>query len=203
MKRRELLRLAAAAPLLGLPLDSVAWMSCGPFTINGGRYCYAGIRSSLPHVNAAAIDGRHTARWCWAACTEMLFGYHGHAIDQVRIVTEAWGSIGAIPPGPEQVVAGLDGRWTDNAGRGFRVSAELLPVSPPSAAAVLGRDAPLVLLTPTHPVVLTRLRYVAMGIDSALIQTADVHDPWPGRAPRRLSRPEWRDAPYLVDLQIA
>ncbi len=204
MKRRDFLQLAAAAPLLTLPTGAAAWMSCGPFTINGGKYCYAGIRASLTHVPAAGPDERHRVRWCWAACAQMVLGYRGLALDQQRIVTEAWGSITAVPTAHESVAAGLDRDWVDAAGTRFRVRAELLPVTPDTAARVLRRDAPLVVATRTHPVVLTTLRYVGIRGDDAhsRIQNAEVHDPWPGRARRFMSQAEWRDAAGLLHLRI-
>lgn len=204
MKRRQFLQLALGTPLLGLPPHAAAWMSCGPFTINGGKYCYAGIRSSLTHVPAAGPDERNRVRWCWAACAQMVFGYRGFALDQQRIVTEAWGSITAVPTAHESVAAGLDRHWIDSLGAPFRVSAELLPVTPVTAARVLRRDAPLVVATRTHPVVLTTLRYVGLRGDDAhsRIQNAEVHDPWPGRTRRFMSQAEWRGAVGLLDLQI-
>lgn len=204
MKRRDFLRAAGTVPVLaGLVRDVEANRFCGPFTINGAHYCYAGIRSSLTHVSAGGIDERNRVRWCWAACAEMLFRYQGHGISQERIVTATWGSIDAVPLLPAALVDGLEGEWIDESGDSFRVDAERLVPGTLSAAEMLGGDVPPIVVTPTHPVVLTRLRYVAMRSEDGRIQTADVHDPWPGRTQRRLSQSEWREASLLVALRVA
>lgn len=203
MKRREFIAAACAAPVVAsLPAAAAAHGFCGPFTINGAQYCYAGLRSPLTHVPAAFVDGRHRVRWCWAACLEMVFRYRGLALDQARIVTARWGSIDSLPSRPAAVVGGLDGKWTDRTGHSFHVRGRQLAVSPVTAARVLANDMPLILVTPTHPVVLTTLRYAAMHGDNGRIQRASVHDPWPGRGRRLLSQSEWRHTTLLVDVQI-
>lgn len=201
MKRRELLQLTLGATLLAVTPRARAWMACGPFTINGAKYCYAGIRSDLVHVPAAAIDGRHPYRWSWAACAEMLCGYAGYRISQQRIITDGWGSIGSVPEGPDAVLAGLEGRWTDDAGRPFRIRSERLPLSPQVASTILGQDRPVVLLTATHPVVLTTLRFVSLDDTRGDVQSGAVSDPRSGGA-RRLSVSEWYDSQLVAALHI-
>ncbi|MDZ7829939.1 MAG: hypothetical protein U5K33_10775 [Halofilum sp. (in: g-proteobacteria)] len=202
MKRRDFLLLSLGGALFGTPLQAAAWKACGPFTINGGQYCYAGIRSPLGHVQAAVVDGRHHWRWSWAACTAMLCGYAGHRISQQQIVTDSWGSIGSMPETPDAVLAGLEGRWVDQGGRAFRIRSEPLPLRPQAALDVLGQDRPVVLLTASHPVVLTTLRFISLDDVVGDVQAGEVSDPHPAAGPRRLTVAEWYGSEMLAGLHI-
>lgn len=202
MKRRDFLLASLGSGLAATPLQAAAWKACGPFTINGGQYCYAGIRSPLGHVPAAVVDGRHEWRWSWAACAAMLCGYAGHRISQQQIVTDSWDSIASMPDTSDGVLAGLEGRWIDQAGRDFRIRSERLPLRPQAALDVLGADRPVVLLTASHPVVLTTLRFISIDDVVGDVQAGEVSDPHPESGPRRLSVSEWYRSTMLAALEI-
>jgi len=202
VRRRDFLLASLGTALAATPPQAAAWKACGPFTINGGQYCYAGIRSPLGHVPAAAIDGRHHWRWSWAACAAMLCGYAGYRVSQQHIVTETWGSVGSVPGNAGGVLAGLEGRWIDQAGRPFRIRSERLPLRPQAALAILGDDRPVVLLTASHPVVVTTLRYISIDDVVGDVQGLEVSDPRRQSAPHRLSVSEWYRSEMLAALHV-
>lgn len=202
VNRRDFLQLSLGTAIAAVPLQASAWMACGPFTINGGQYCYAGIRSQLRHVPAAVTDGRHPVPWSWAACAAMVCGYGGYRISQQRIVTETWGSIGSVPEASEEILADLEGRWLDEAGRPFHIQSEFLPHRPQAASAILRHDWPVLVVTAGQPMVVTTLRYISIDDARGDVQGIAVSDPRQAAGPTRLPVAAWYAADVLAAVHV-
>jgi len=190
----------AAVAALAFPIRARADLAC--FDLPTGRVCEAGIPSQLIHASAHR-NPQYQSQWCWAACISMIFGYHGHAVSQARIVRDAYGSIVDMPAMPRTILAALNRDWTDDAGRRFRAQSSFGGTTAAAAATDLAGDHPLIVGTHRHAVVLTSLQYRFVGPwgGSELLQ-ATVRDPWPGRGRRPLSPREWAGINFAAHVRV-
>jgi hypothetical protein len=185
LSRRELLLGTTSA----LCLPELAWagLACSQPDPSGLSQCSTGIRSEVASVFAGETGGQHMNQWCWAACIEMIFRYYGLLVKQERIVAETFGGIVNMPAQPGQILSALNRPWIDDRGVPFRaVSNNLLGVrtEPPSdpvaiAAHQLAADAPLIIGTQGHAMVLSALTYMLAPDGRGQPIDAKVRDPWP------------------------
>ena len=116
LSRRDLI--AGASMALALPGAASGALSCRDFV--GGRTCTVGVTVRL---NTAA---QQCLEWCWAACIEAVFAFHGHHVRQERIARKIFGvPICARAIGP-QVISAIDGDWVDESHNSFLASAQVL-----------------------------------------------------------------------------
>lgn len=143
-----------------------------------------------------AYDTQHAEQWCWAACIAMVFAFHGHPVQQERIVAEAYGGIAGSGSGPSIAVQ-LDRGWIDDGGRRFRSRLRTLfdayagdvVLDLSKIAAALRAGKPMILGARDHAVVLTAIDYVATPQGQEAVG-GGVFDPWPGRGPREVAADE-------------
>lgn len=143
------------------------------------------------------------SQWCWAACIEMVFRYYGHPVDQADIVSQTWGGLVNNPGRPDQILANLNRPWRDQRGRVFRAYGDVFSANPQTAAADLAQDAPLIIGTLGHAMVLTGMSFLNDVRGGGSVQSAVVRDPWPGNGRRVLSAREWYSTNFLARIRVA
>ena len=175
-----------------VPREASAELVCQD--LSWGRICSAGILSEVFHVNATPSNNRQIqTNWCWAACLEMVFRYHGHPVSQARIVLETYGQMVNRTIQPGHFMALLNRTWVDDNGASFRVEGSWQSSSLPNVATDLANDLPLIIGTHTHAMVSTGMTYSApwvqtpwgVQLGNVQLQEVVVRDPWPGKPSRR------------------
>lgn len=205
MERRAFIKLAGNASALALLAASKpanALVKCTPSDFRGVQQCEAGISSSAASAVTGAVDGQHMDQWCWAACIETVFRYYGYVVPQDEIVRQTWGSIVNLPGQPHQILANLNRRWVDAAGRPFSVSGDVYSANVLTAAQDLASDMPLIIGTQGHAMVLTSLTYLRNQAGAGDVTAAIVRDPWPGRGRRVLTAQEWYSTSFLARIRV-
>ena len=162
---------------------------CTPFAMNGVQLCDVGL-------TVAGITARQSRQnWCWAACIEAIFRFHGYRVDQARIVEKVFGATFDAPANSPQIVYGVDGDWESDDGRSFDARAEVLwdtasffgrPDAAAQAAQDLASGHPLILGALGHAVVLTGMKYQRDMAGNGMVYELTVRDPWPYSPNRRL-----------------
>jgi hypothetical protein len=154
-------------------------------------------------LDVTASDRQHASEWCWAACIEGIFTYHGHPVSQERIVKEAYGAIVNMPGGPAQILAALNRTWTDDTGRKFKASGATIGTNAVTAAQDLAQGQPLIIGTLGHAMILTSLQYVRDQAGQGQVTLAIVRDPWPyNPAKRSLTTQEWDRADFGARIRV-
>jgi hypothetical protein len=201
ISRRHLI--AAAGVVLGLSTPARAALVCQDFP--GFRRCSVGVAVGVGTAR------QECAEWCWAACVEAVFRFHGHPVAQPRIVEKVFNSgICRAAIGP-QIVEAIDGTWTDDRDNDFDAECEVLwdaqfqfgrPDAVVQAARELEAGNPLILGAMGHATLLTAMTYSGNGI---LVQLNEliVRDPWPGNPNRRaLTLVEAMNTQFLAKVAI-
>jgi hypothetical protein len=198
MDRRRFL--AASSVLVASP----AWagLMCIPSDVPDVPLCHAGVRRDIAEIPAAAPEGQHLSQWCWAACIETVFRYHGFVVPQARIVQETFGTIAEWPDEPEHVLAYLERAWEDDHKRPFRVEGVVYDADPAVASEDLSHDMPLILGAAGRPMVLTELSFLRNPNGRGEVKRATVGDPAPGAGVRELSVSEWGGTRVLARLRV-
>lgn len=208
MERREFLHYLGLA-VLGqtvLPASSAlaAWQ-CLPSDNPLLRTCQVGLRNTVPL--AMVQSDQHLSQWCWAACIEMVFGYHGFVLPQEEIVRQNWGAIMNFPATIPLIVANLNRPWTDMYGRRFQSRGDSVTANLANAMNDLARDMPLIIAVKTpyenHAMVLVSLTYTVDDFGRVYgFHSAVVRDPWPGNGFRVLTPDEWYGIYFFVRIQL-
>lgn len=202
MYRRDLLKdliLVAAGGLI--PKSLMAEENCVQLTPLISR-CTDGIPAG--RLNAVQAY-QQMPEWCWAASIQMLFTYWGHPVDQKRIVKETWGSIVNMPGQPQQLLANLNRRWTDDNGDKFTSQADSLTANAAMAVSDLRIDRPLIIGALGHATVLTALTCDVNRANGAwTVIAATVRDPWPGNGGKRILSPqEWYNINFAARVMVS
>jgi len=180
---------------------------CEPPDEQGNVLCVVGIPSErLEPVTSQ----QRMSQWCWAASISMLFGFHGHAVSQERIVQSVWGQLVDLPAMSGSMMSeSLARPWVDDRGRRFQarvrvfdVDAGQYGVDTDAIIDELRAERPLLVGTVGHAMVMTALRYVTSPSGMAEVVGATVRDPWPGIGRREL---EWHEMEprYVATVDIA
>lgn len=186
--RRQLL-LAVSATLL-FPRPIFAALQCRDF--GAVRTCTVGIPV---RVNTAS---QQCLEWCWAACIEAVFDFHGRPVQQQRIVQKLFGVPACLPAFGPQVLQTISGIWLDDTGSQFQAAAEVLwdtqfgfgrADAVVIAAQELEANQPLILGAMGHATVMTAMTYSGYG-QYIQINEVVVRDPWPGSPNRRNLSPQ-------------
>jgi ABC-type bacteriocin/lantibiotic exporter with double-glycine peptidase domain len=193
MERRTAIKAALASTLaLRTTLSNAGSMCSYPNQV-GIQQCRAGIDSNV----ALAIARRQqNSQWCWAACIQMIFAYYGHDVSQKQIVQETWGGVVNMPASDQQILMDLNRTWSSGADI-FSTTAS--PVDAASASWELSNNAPLIICTSGHAMVLTALDYLRDANGNGNVINAIVRDPWQDNGRRSLSPREW----YATNLLAA
>jgi hypothetical protein len=199
--RRALLLSAWSLPIL--TRRSVAGLSCQDYP--GFRRCSVGVRIQL------ATAQQKLPHWCWAACIEAIFAFHGHIVPQEEIVEKVFGDQSDQAAFGPQIVEVVDGSWDDRQGNSFEASATVLwdsqfgfgrPDAVVQAARELENDRPLIVGAFGHC-----YRYDGHDLFyeciSAQLEELVVRDPWPGNPNRRtLSLQEALGTQFLAQIGV-
>lgn len=202
VSRRQLV--FGAGALLAAPQEVAAGIVCRDFP--GFRQCSVGVQVGLETARQRCPE------WCWAACVEAIFGFHGYRVPQERIVEKAFGGdICRAAIGP-QIAQAIEGSWRDERGRSFDATVEVLwdaqfrfgrPDAIIQAARELEADNPLILGALGHATVLTAMTYSGNGFAVQLNELI-VRDPWPGNPNRRtLTLPEALATQFLAKVAVS
>lgn len=175
----------------GLPAHAGERCQPDPY---GQVVCEVGIPSERlePITSQQAMS-----QWCWAASLSMIFGYHGHALPQERIVQSVFGQLVDLPAMNGMVMSrSLARPWVDQRGRRFQAKvrvfdmhAGLFELDTEAIITELREERPMLVGTVGHAMVMTALRYVRTPMGPQVIGVT-VRDPWPGRGRRDL---QWHE----------
>jgi hypothetical protein len=184
-----------------------AAVNCGPFapTAYGPvQTCDAGIPSQLLDITAQDEPNvQLQSQWCWAASISGIFAYYKHPVSQARIVQEAYGSVVNMPGTPRAIMASLNRPWVDDAGRPFRVSADLYSANWITAAQDLARGQPLIVGSLGHAMVVSATEYWRFSNGVGQTQSVTVRDPWPTNPRRRFLTPrEAQGVQMLIRIRV-
>ena len=167
------------------PLDQPG-IACGPFDPWGVQVCTTGILSGEIQTVYAA---QRQSQWCWAACLEMIFRYHGMPITQEQIVTETFGAQVNLPAQKPIILSNVNRRWVLG-DRQFWVQSDFATITPDIAAWELMAKRPMIVGTMGHAMVLTAMSYRRTMNGAGQPFQVVVRDPWPGRGRRELTLQE-------------
>jgi|GEM_PF-2813331 len=174
MKRRELLK---TLPALGVSGGAYAGLTCSNPDPYGNQMCTVGVPSDRLNVSYAEQIG---SNWCWAACIEMILRYHGCPVPQKRVVMETFGTLVDSRADHAIILRNLNRVWNTPSGA-FQVSSDFLTVPPDVAAHALKDEAPIVVGTMGHAMVLTAMTYARAANGAGQPLEMIVRDPWPYR----------------------
>jgi hypothetical protein len=161
-------------------------ISCSPPDGWGNQVCTTGIPT---HEIQMVYAPQRQSQWCWAACLEMIFRYHGLPISQEQIVTETFGAQINLPAQKPVILSNVNRPWMAG-GRRVMVRSDFMTVTPDVAAWELMAKRPLIVGTMGHAMVLTAMTYRRAANGSGQPFQLTVRDPWPGRGRRDLSLQE-------------
>ncbi len=203
LHRRKFLAGTAVLPLLSS--RALAARMCTPPNAFGIRTCSVGV--NIGNLETARQQKDH---WCWAASISAIFSMHGHSVDQKKIVDKIFpngDNEAAIGP---QIIAAIDGTWTDDGGSDFTANGTVLidsqfglksPYATQIAAQQLDAGNGLIIGSEGHACVLSEMTY-ALNIYNGAYQLLEmtVRDPWPGNPNKRIYK---RDEATLVQFLCA
>jgi len=195
--------IAAAGGIFGLSTPARAALVCQDFP--GFRRCSVGLTVDVGTAR------QQCAEWCWAACVEGVFAFHGYPVAQRRIVEKVFASNVCRPAIGPQIVEAIDGSWTDDQGNDFEAECDVLwdsqfqfgrPDAVVEAARELEAGRPLILGAMGHATLLTAMTYSGNGIAIQLNELV-IRDPWPGNPNRRVLTPmEAMNTQFLAKVVI-
>lgn len=206
MDRRAFLKITSSTvglSILGGSSSAFALLDCPPFNAQGVQQCEAAIDSKIAAVNTVVTGGEHVRQWCWAACIEMVFKYHGLEVSQETIVQRLWGGIENIPGQPRHILASLNRSWRDSNNRRFFVAGESYPSNLIIASQDLSRNLPLIIGNNGHVMVLTSIRYNKNNWGNVSLIEVEVRDPWPDQGQRTLTAQEWLGTSFLACIRVS
>lgn len=197
----KMLGLGAIASAV-IPSKADAELYCEPDMFNPYiAHCTAAIDTSIIYAEAQNVM-QNASQWCWAACIEMAFAYHGYRVSQERIVEETWGGLVDYPGTPMQIMTNLNKMWTDDDGYSFMAIGDSFSANVYSAAHDLAADYPLIIGALGHATILTSMSYTQNMMSGIwVMDSATVLDPWPGRGERFVSAYEWTSANFLARIR--
>ncbi len=201
LSRRDFLfRIIPAIALAGCstqPVDinetfSEIKIGCEPTEDPRYKICGVGFSmAELRRIRAEALQKE--PQWCWAACIQMAFRFHGYEVSQERIVSETYGRTVNLPAFSWQIHQQLSREWIDDTGRAFEVGSQNLVdwqqgirgtnLTGKQVQDELSAARPLIIGTGGHAMLLVAQEAILeLNSDSPIaIKRATVIDPWPFR----------------------
>lgn len=179
--------------------------------INDETYATGIPTAEFRYAAAPASRGRQRqSNWCWAACIQMVFNYHGLNVTQEALVYKIYGRLVNAPATPQQIMQAVNGTIEDESGRltqvrawfGFRSARQILNE--------LNRKQPMIVgLFPTgrrngHAYVVTAAYYRLRADNTPTITHVVLRDPYPGKKSRVVY--SWRrflaSRPQLIRIRV-
>jgi hypothetical protein len=181
ISRRAAIAWGAAA--IAAPSAALANAQCSAPDSSGMKRCVVNFGS----------DSRDAVRqlkphWCWAACIQTIFATHGFDISQQQIVQKVFGDQVDQSANAKEILAAIDGRWTNDHGKSFQAKGFILwdrvadferPDALPAAVRELQGGNPLIFANDRHTMVLTSLAYSENARGDINVNSLTVRDPWP------------------------
>lgn len=190
MKRRQFLRslsllsiptIAPAYAQLGAPPTLMRFPAFPAFAPPGARFSV-----NIPQMIAAGAV-QLCPEWCWATSISMIFAFHGHPVDQRRIVAETYGNVVCVPAESSTTIAqDLSRSWVDDNGQPFtsRILAAydvyngVYAINNPIIINELQSNRPLLYCNTHHAMVMCSLTVGATPFGPQVVEI-DAVDPWP------------------------
>ncbi|MBY5585076.1 C39 family peptidase [Rhizobium leguminosarum] len=184
--------------------SAFAGLQCSDFP--GYRTCTSGV--SIGGITAQ----QECSEWCWAACVEAIFAFHGRQVSQERIVEKVFGGAVCSPAAGPQIATAIDGEWTtDEDDEVFDAQADVLwdtqygfgsQDAIAQAAQALAAGNPLILGAMGHATMMTAITY-SMNAYGVQINQVLVRDPWPGNPNLRALTPqEAMSTQFLAKVEV-
>lgn len=175
-----------AAPLAGAAQTEMCQQVMTP-AYGWASHCAVGVR-------VTQTPRQECQYWCWAACSDAIFGLAGYRVDQTEFVEKVLGSANVCQPanGP-MIKRGIDGGWIDATGRRFNATCNIVMdldagISHPSPMDVvwneLNQGRALIAGSLGHAVLITAVEYMRTNYGTQTTAVV-VRDPWPGSPNRR------------------
>ncbi len=173
-----------------------------------------GVTLSREEIAAKGIAAtQEMTQWCWAACIQMAFRWHGYELAQERIVRAAYGRIVNLPAFGWTIHRRLAQSWRDDLGSEFRGSSRTLMdftrgIRPSPSIGTRVRDElekgyPLIIGTGGHAMLLVAQEAVQRRSSGRVVAVnrIAVLDPWPFRFnPRELKLLSFQDVNNTIFL---
>jgi hypothetical protein len=160
-------------------------------------------------LNTARQEKPH---WCWAACIEAIFDFHGYQVSQEAVVEKVFGGDVDRPAGGREICASVNGRWNARGQKTFDARAEVLwdaqigfgrPDAVVQAARELESNNPLIVGALGHATVLTAMTYSATSFGARLEEIV-IRDPWPLNPNRRtFTQEEAMQTQFLAQIHVS
>ncbi len=163
--------------------------------------CTAGLATDIASVSMNRPQ--QETNWCWAACIQMVFRYHGLKISQAKIVQGVFGGSVNQPGSPQDILDALNRTWTDDDDDDYDVEGDVYSVSPATVAEDLADDLPVIIGSLGHAMVLTAISYYRDLYGNGQIVGAVVRDPWPGRGRRQITPVEWANLSFAARVRVS
>lgn len=200
-RRSFMLGLAASSSSLSIAAPAVADWRCTQYDWRGVQYCEAGV--SIPRFTAQ----QRCQNWCWAACIEAVFRFHGYSVPQEEVVSRVYRDLGCRTATGPQIIGAITGQWIDSRGRRFAAYGEPIldlhhgiwnQFAAVSVARDLANNNPLINGAAGHATMITKMTYFRDVFGNGQPNSVTVRDPWPGNANRRLLTPQEAAGTFFI-----
>ncbi|MGE0487726.1 MAG: papain-like cysteine protease family protein [Vulcanimicrobiota bacterium] len=145
------------------------------------------------------LGRQQRSNWCWAACIQMVMGFHGIPSQQAAIVASTFGAPIDRPGRPLEILANLNGLAVDANGRPAAVSTDSTHLDDATIVADLAQRRPLIVGLTGHAYVMTGAYFHRDQFGNPVIDGVVLRDPWPDSP----SRQEMSAAEFSQRLQFA
>jgi hypothetical protein len=158
-----------------------ATIPCHPVS-PAAQICGAGITSVSMNP---AFRFQTTPVWCSAASMAMIIAYHGGTVSQSDIVKDLFDAAVPVALPSQAIPQYLNHTYASSAdGSTSTTSGTSLSGNLPGVVAALANDHPLLILIPSHAMVLTAVYYYADAAGKPVsVAGAVVRDPYPHSGP--------------------
>lgn len=131
------------------------------------------------------LGRQEQSNWCWAACIQMVLGFHGVPVQQAALAAGTFGMPVDRPARPVEILANLNGVAQDAAGRLRAVHADPLNLDVPTVLNDLANRRPLIVGLTGHAYVMTGALFHLDGLGRPVLDRVVLRDPWPTNPSRK------------------
>jgi len=192
---------------MGFGTAANAEWSCSQFNWQGVQYCEAGVH--IPRFTAQ----QECQNWCWAACIQAVFKYHGRSVEQKKIVERVYSNQGCYTATGPQIISAISGNWRDENGNRFQAYGEPVldlqhgiwnPFAAQQVALELANGNPLINGAVGHATMITAMSYFRDIYGNGRPNSIVVRDPWPSNPNKRyLSAREAQGTFFIARVRVA
>lgn len=152
-----------------------------------------------PTARPQDLGRQQQSNWCWAACIQMVLGFHGVPVQQAALATRTFGLPVDRPARPAEILANLNGLVADARGRVTAVQADPVHLDLPTVLNDLAQRRPLIVGMTGHAYVMTGAVFHMDGLGRPVLDRVILRNPWPGSP----SREEFSAGEFQRRLQFA